>query len=235
MHQPDQQPDDPAAAARPGSGAEGQDGADAGPPTPPAARHDGHATSSPATWEQVVERFHGAVAEVDDPLTWGLDLDEETLTGAGHGAHDPAEERFLRSYVSFTGETLDLETLRVLAAHDEQATDIARTALSGALAAPLHSDTPGDDDFLDSYQEYRAAMRAIVEEVDVAPVTRTTFVVDGVPRPCLHVTVRDRAAVYVAVGDRALVVSGPSGLLERVDVVTRPLRNILHEEESPRF
>lgn len=215
MHQPDQQPEDPAA--------------------PGADERDAPSASAPATWEQVVARFHGVVAEVDDPLTWGLDLDEETLTGAGHGAHDPAEERFLRSYVSFTGETLDVETLRVLAAHDEQAEDIVRTALSGALAAPLHSDTPGDDDFLDSYQEYRAAMRAIVEEVDVAPVTRTTFVVDGEPQACLHVTVREHAAVYVPLDDRALVVSGPADLLARVDVVTRPLRNILQDEPEPRF
>jgi hypothetical protein len=215
MHQPDQQPEDPTA--------------------PGADERDARPASAPATWEQVVARFHGVVAEVDDPLTWGLDLDEETLTGAGHGAHDPAEERFLRSYVSFTGETLDVETLRVLAAHDEQAEDIVRTALSGALAAPLHSDNPGDDDFLDSYQEYRAAMRAIVEEVDVAPVTRTTFVVDGEPQACLHVAVREHAAVYVPLDDRALVVSGPADLLARVDVVTRPLRNILQDEPEPRF
>ena len=215
MHQPDQQPEDPTA--------------------PGADERDARPASAPATWEQVVARFHGVVAEVDDPLTWGLDLDEETLTGAGHGAHDPAEERFLRSYVSFTGETLDVETLRVLAAHDEQAEDIVRTALSGALAAPLHSDNPGDDDFLDSYQEYRAAMRAIVEEVDVAPVTRTTFGVDGEAHPCLHVTVREHAAVYVPLDDRALVVSGPADLLARVDVVTRPLRNILQDEPEPRF
>ncbi|MCM3533603.1 hypothetical protein SAMN05518682_0265 [Cellulosimicrobium aquatile] len=215
MHQPDQPPEDT--------------------PAPDADEREARPAGSAASWEQVVARFHGAVAEVDDPLTWGLDLDEETLTGAGHGAHDPAEERFLRSYVSFTGETLDVETLRVRAAHDEQAEDIARTALSGALAAPLHSDTPGDDDFLDSYQEYRAAMRAIVEEVDVAPVVRTTFRVDGETRPCLYVTVREHAAAYVPVGDRALVVSGPADLLARVDVVTRPLRNILQDEPDPRF
>ena len=215
MHQPDQQPEDPTA--------------------PGADERDLRPAGAPVTWEQVVARFQGVVAEVDDPLTWGLDLDEETLTGAGHGAHDPAEERFLRSYVSFTGETLDVETLRVLAAHDEQAEDIVRTALSGALAAPLHSDNPGDDDFLDSYQEYRAAMRAIVEEVDVAPVTRTTFVVDGAARACLHVTVREHTAVYVPLDDRALVVSGPADLLARVDVVTRPLRNILQDEPEPRF
>jgi hypothetical protein len=229
MQNPDQQPEDagtsaevPPDAAEPGAG-------------PHDRVHDARSTGTPATWEQVVDRFRGNVGEVDDPLTWGLDLDEETLTGAGRGAHDPAEERFLRSYMSFTGETLDVETLRVLAAHDEEAADIARTALSGALAAPLHSDNPGDDDFLDSYQEYRAAMRAIVEEVDDAPLERATFVVDGEPRPCLHVAVRDRSAVYVPVGGRALVVSGPSDLLGRVDVVTRPLRNILHEQESPRF
>ncbi len=214
MHQPDQQPEEPA---------------------PGADERETRTGSTPVTWEQVVARFEGVVAEVDDPLTWGLDLDEETLTGAAHGAHDPAEERFLRSYVSFTGETLDVETLRVLAAHDEQAEDIVRTALSGALAAPLHADDPADDDFLDSYQEYRAAMRAIVEEVDVADVARTTFAVDGEPCACLHVAVREHAAVYVPLEDRALVVSGPSDLLARVDVVTRPLRNILQDEAEPRF
>ncbi|CPU66605.1 Uncharacterised protein [Mycobacteroides abscessus] len=78
-------------------------------------------------------------------------------------------------------------------------------------------------------------MRAIVEEVDVAPVVRTTFRVDGETHPCLYVTVREHAAAYVPVGDRALVVSGPADLLARVDVVTRPLRNILQDEPDPRF
>ena len=151
------------------------------------------------------------------------------------GRLDAPSDLYRHQVTLLDGETLDLETLRVLAAHDEQAEDIVRTALSGALAAPLHSDTPGDDDFLDSYQEYRAAMRAIVEEVDVAHVARTTFAVDGEPCACLHVAVREHAAVYVPLEDRALVVSGPSDLLARVDVVTRPLRNILQDEAEPRF
>ena len=213
-HRPDQQPDDPAARPDPG----------------PVGRPDG----TPATWEQVVERFQGQVAEIADALTWGLDLDEETLTGTAGAVHDPSEERFLRSYVSFAGETLDVETLRVPAADDTHAGDIARTALSGALAAPLHTDD-ADDDFLDSYDEYRAAMRAIVEEVDRTPLVPTSFVVDGTALPGVRVDVRDRAAVYVAVADRAVVVAGPADLLDRVDVVTAPLRAILHGEDEPRF
>ncbi|WP_454041515.1 hypothetical protein [Cellulosimicrobium sp. Marseille-Q8652] len=209
-HGPDQQPEEPAARREHGA----------------VGRPDG----TPATWEQVVDRFHGVVAEVADPLTWGLDLDEETITGVGDGTHDPTDERFLRSYVSFTGETLDVETLRLGAADDEQATEILRTALSGALAAPLHADS-ADDDFLDSYQEYRAAMRAIVEEVETAPLTRGPFVVDGAALPGLHARVRDSAAVYVVVEDRAVVIAGPGDLLERVDVVTAPLRAILHGED----
>jgi len=211
-HGPDQQPEEP--AARP----------------EPAARRDG----TPATWEQVVDRFQGEVAEVADPLTWGLDLDEETITGVGDGTHDPTDERFLRSYVSFAGETLDLETLRVPVADDEQAADIVRTALGGALAAPLHSDA-ADDDFLDSYQEYRAAMRAIVEEIDAVPLVPTTFRVDGVPRDALRVSVRDRTAVLVAVADRTLLLAGPDDLVGQVDVVTAPLRAILHGEDEPKF
>ncbi|WP_253182031.1 hypothetical protein [Cellulosimicrobium cellulans] len=206
-------------------------------PEDPAPRHDDdpragrhRAPGTPASWEQVVDRFQGHVAEVADPLTWGLDLDEETLTGVGDGTHDPTDERFLRSYVSYAGETLDVETLRVVPS-DELAEEIVRTALGGALAAPLHGES--DDDFLDSYQEYRAAMRAIVEEVDAAPLERTTFEVDGVARPCVRAAVRDRGAVLVVVGERAVVAAGPAGLLEQVDVVTAPLRAILLDDGRP--
>jgi hypothetical protein len=111
------------------------------------------------------------------------------------------------------------------------ADEIVRTALGGALAAPLHGDD--DDDFLDSYQEYRAAMRAIVEEVDAAPLERTTFDVDGVARPCVRSGVRDRCAVLVVVGERAVVAAGPSSLLEQVELVTAPLRAILLDDERP--
>jgi hypothetical protein len=30
-------------------------------------------------------------------------------------------------------------------------------------------------------------------------------------------------------------VTGPTDLVDRVDVVTRPIRNLLHGEEGPRF
>ncbi|WP_265520378.1 hypothetical protein [Oerskovia flava] len=197
-------------------------------PDPPA--HD--------AWEQIVARFarfSGLVGEVDDPLTWGLDLDEETVTGTSTGDHDPSDERFLRSYVSYLGETLDIETLRVRPDDEEQAADIVRAALSGALAAPLHSDVADEEDLLDSYQEYRAAMRAIVTEVDAAELTTEPYTVDGVARPALQVRVRETAAAYVPLADRAIVIAGPSSLLDRVDVITRPIRNLLHGEDGPRF
>ncbi|MBD5785371.1 hypothetical protein IF650_04185 [Cellulosimicrobium terreum] len=181
-------------------------------------------------------RFRGPVGEVDDPLTWGLDLDEETLTGIAARDTEPVQERFLRSYLSFAGETVDVETLRVLPDDDESAIDVVRTSLSAALAAPLQGDTSGgvpgadDDAFVDSYAEYRAAMRAIVEEVEAVTPERVTFVVDGAARECLRLSLRTSTAVLVTVEDRALVVAGPRDLLDRVDVVTRPLRSILHGE-----
>ncbi len=189
-----------------------------------------------ATWEEIVARFarfSGIVGEVADPLTWGLDLDEETVIGADHW--EPSEERFLRSYLTFTGETLDLETLRVPALGSEHAAEITRTALSSALAASLHGDTTAEDDFLDSYADYRAAMRAIIAEVEHAGLSESTLQVNGVSQSCVRVDVRGVAATYATVADRALVLSGPADLLARVDVVTRPIRNILHGEEGPRF
>nr|WP_241744332.1 hypothetical protein [Cellulosimicrobium arenosum] len=191
-------------------------------------------TDGAAPWELVVERFRGPVGEVADPLTWGLDLDEETLTGASAHDVDPVQERFLRSYLSFAGETLDVETLHSRPGDDAHVLEVVRTALSSALAAPLQGDTSGglpddgdDDAFVDSYAEYRAAMRAIVEEVDTLPAEETMFVVDGRPAPSVRLVLRASAAVYVPVAERALVVSGPRGLVDRVDVVTRPLRSIL--------
>lgn len=193
-------------------------------------------------WERIVARFarfSGVVGEVEDPLTWGLDLDEETVTGADTDGEDDGddavEERFLRSYVSFQAEAFDVETLRVRAAGTAHACDLVRTALSGLLAAPLHSGAGSTDDFLDSYQEYREAMRDIVAEVKGAEAMPGSFVVDGVPRRCLEVTARGVVSVYAPVADRALVVSGPADLVGRVDVVMRPIRNLLHGEEGPRF
>ncbi|MCB7135296.1 hypothetical protein [Cellulosimicrobium marinum] len=189
------------------------------------------APGSPAPWEHVVARFQGDVAEVSDPLTWGLDLDEETLTGWAEDAPDPTDERFLRSYVSFAGETLDVETLRVRAT-DTEADEIVRTALSGALAAPLDAEAGDDDHLLDNYQAYRAAMRAIVDEVDRTPLEDVPFVVDDVALPSRRGVLRDRAAVYVVAGGRGVVVSGPVDLVDQVDVVTGPLRAILHDDEQ---
>ncbi|MEK8225900.1 hypothetical protein NKG05_07310 [Oerskovia sp. M15] len=205
-------------------------------PDEPAGAHE--------SWEQIVARFarfSGVVGEITDPLTWGLDLEEETVTGTGGNDRDPTEERFLRAYVSFLGEAIDVETLRLATEDSEQVEDIVRAALSGALAAPLHSDVPeGAEgpvgaDFADAYQDYRSAMRAIVEEVDLAPLQRTAFVVDDVSHPCVRVTVRATVAVYVPLADRAVIVSGPVDLVDRVDISTAPIRNLLHGDDGPRF
>lgn len=199
---------------------------------------------SPESWEQIVARFarfSGVVGEVHDPLIWGLDLEEETVTGTADDrgpAHDPTEERFLRAYRSFSGESLEVETLRV-PAPEGHVEDIVRAACSGALAAPLHADvdtdTPEPEDFAEAYQDYRSAMRAIVAEVDEVPCLALTFTVDGIPRQCLRVTVRGVTALYAEAADRALVVTGPEDLVDRVDVVTRPIRNLLHGDDGPRF
>ncbi|MHA7135227.1 hypothetical protein [Oerskovia turbata] len=205
-------------------------------PEEPAGAHE--------SWEQIAarfERFNGDVVEISDPLTWGLDLEEETVTGTGGGARDPSDERFLRAYVSFVGEAVDVETLRVGADDPHQVEEIVRAALSGALAAPLHNDIPEGvegptgADFADAYQDYRTAMRAIVEEVDLAPAQHSTFVVDDVSHPCVRVAVRATVAVYVALADRALVASGPTDLVDRVDFCTAPIRSLLHGDGSPQF
>ncbi|MFJ4107434.1 hypothetical protein [Oerskovia enterophila] len=204
-------------------------------PDEPAGAHE--------SWEQIVARFarfSGVVGEISDPLTWGLDLEEETVTGTGDD-RDPTEERFLRAYVSFVGEAVDVETLRVGTDDPEQIDDIVRAALSGALASPLHNDVPeGAEgptgaDFADAYQDYRSAMRAIVEEVDLAALQRTAFVLDDVSHPCVRVAVRGTVAVYVPIGDRAVIVSGPTDLVDRLDISTAPIRNLLHGDDGPRF
>lgn len=195
-------------------------------------------------WESVdarMARFSGLVGEIDDPLTWGLDLEEETVTGHDDEG-DPTSERFLRAYRTFAGESVEVETLRGPVAEDV-VEDVVRAAASGALAAPLHADiaapveADGDGtprasaDFADAYQDYRSAMRAIVAEVDREPLELTSFPVDGEPSACARVAVRDVVAVYVPAGDRALVVTGPAGLVDRLHVVTRPIRPHLEGDE----
>jgi hypothetical protein len=59
--------------------------------------------------------------------------------------------------------------------------------------------------------------------------------VDGTAKRCMRVTVRNVTAVYSSAADRAVVVTGPSDLVDRVDVITRPIRNLLHGEDGPRF
>ncbi|MFI2105237.1 hypothetical protein ACH436_18245 [Isoptericola sp. NPDC019693] len=195
-------------------------------------------------------QFSGLLGEVHDPLTWGLDLEDESLTGHA-GSDDPTSERFVRAYRSFTGEALEVETLRVRVP-DDDVEDVVRAACSGALAAPLHADiaapvepagsdaadaadtpdaptasaAPGPD-FADSFQDYRSAMRALVAEVDEASLTTGTFLVDGEDTDCVRVTARETSAVYVAAADRALVVTGPADLVDRVEVVTRPVDALL--------
>jgi hypothetical protein len=198
-------------------------------------------TQRPDAWGEVdarMARFSGVVGEIADPLTWGLDLEEEALTGQDD-ANDPTSERFLRAYRTFSGEAMEVETLRARADVD-QVEDVVRAAASGALAAPLHADIaapvepdaapdnePRGADFADAYQDYRSAMRAIVAEVDEVPLTEDTFVVDGALAACTRLTVRGVSAVYVTTSERALVVTGPEDLVDRVDVVTRPIRTLL--------
>ncbi|MEU2202549.1 hypothetical protein [Isoptericola sp. NPDC019482] len=190
-------------------------------------------------------RFSGLLGEVHDPLTWGLDLEDESLTGHTD-SEDPTCERFVRAYRSFTGEALEVETLRTRVP-DDDVEDVVRAACSGALAAPLHADiaapveaAPADEpdkadggaahegsDFADSFQDYRSAMRALVAEVDEAPLATGTFSVDGDDADCVRVTARETTAVYVAAADRALVVTGPADLVDRVEVVTRPVDALL--------
>jgi len=200
-------------------------------------------------WDQVdarLARFSGDVGEIADPLTWGLDLEEEALTGQDD-TKDPTSERFLRAYRTFAGEAMDVETLRVGAAVD-QVEDVVRAAASGALAAPLHADiaapveadaapdavTRPAPDFADAYQDYRSAMRAIVAEVDQVPLSEGTFIVDGALAACTRLTVRGVSAIYVATAERALVITGPEDLVDRVDVVTQPIRSLLHGETEDR-
>ncbi|MFC8600499.1 MULTISPECIES: hypothetical protein [unclassified Isoptericola] len=193
-------------------------------------------------------RFSGVVGEVRDPLTWGLDLEDESLTGLAD-TDDPTCERFVRAYRSFTGEALEVETLRG-PVPDDDVEDVVRAACSGALAAPLHADIAapvdadptdapggpagGTPDFADSFQDYRSAMRALVAEVDKAPLRTGTFAVDGADTPCVRVTARETAAVYVAAADRALVITGPQDLVDLVEVVTQPVDDLLTGQQGPR-
>ena len=186
-------------------------------------------------------QFSGVVGEVHDPLAWGLDLEDESLTGPAD-SDDPTSERFVRAYRCFTGEALEVETLRTRVP-DQDVEDVVRAACTGALAAPLHADiaspvelesgssaegtADGAADFADSFQDYRSAMRALVAEVDEAPLRTGTFAVDGEDAACVRVTARDTAAVYVTTADRALVVTGPEDLVDRVEVVTHPVDALL--------
>ncbi|GAA1976471.1 hypothetical protein GCM10009718_10890 [Isoptericola halotolerans] len=182
-------------------------------------------------------RFSGVVGEVVDPLTWGLDLEDEALTGYDDEA-DPTSDRFVRSYRTFARESFEVETLRTSVAPDA-VEDVVRAAASGALAAPLHADisapvepdgestSHGTTDFADDFADYRSAMRAIVTEVDAVPLETAELTVDGTARPATRVRVRDLTAVHVSLEGRGLVVSGPTDLVERVDVVTRPIRSLL--------
>ncbi|MFV2143603.1 hypothetical protein [Isoptericola sp. G70] len=183
-------------------------------------------------------RFSGVVGEVVDPLTWGLDLEDEALTGYDDET-DPTSDRFVRSYRTFARESFEVETLRTPVAADA-VEDVVRAAASGALVAPLHADiaspvepdttqTPrGTSDFADDFADYRSAMQSIVAEVDGVPLESSELTVDGTARPATRVRVRDVAAVHVALRGRGLVVTGPADLVDRVEVVTRPIRSLLH-------
>ncbi len=183
-------------------------------------------------WEELVARFArepGVVAEIDDPLTWGLDLEEETVTGDAR-PDDPTSQRFLRAYRSYAGEAVELETLHS-PCPESMVDDVVRAAASGALAAPLHADLRSPD-FAEAFDDYRSAMRAVVEAVDEVPLEEGTFVVGGAEVPCSRVVVRGVAAVYAPVGDRAVVVAGSADLIASVDVVMRPVRSLLQQADD---
>jgi len=75
-------------------------------------------------------------------------------------------------------------------------------------------------------------MRAVVDAVDEVDLESATFRVDGAEVDCARVTVQGVAAVYAGVGDRAVVVAGPDDLVDRVDVVMRPVRSTLHHADD---
>jgi hypothetical protein len=178
----------------------------------------------------------GSVGEVDDPLTWGLDLQDEAL--AGRDGEDPVADRFVRTYRTFAGESFEVETLRS-SVPDDDVEDVVRAAASGALVAPLHADiaapvepdaeaVPGPSaDFADDYADYRSAMRAIVTEVDAVPLAQERLRVDGREHDATSVRVRDVVALHVPLPGRALVVTGPADLVGKVDIVTGPIRSLL--------
>ncbi|ROS76637.1 hypothetical protein [Cellulomonas sp. PhB143] len=212
------------------------------------ARAPGAHGSPDASWQSLVRRFaafSGLVGEVSDPLEWGMDLIEETLSDAD--GEDPSTERFTRGYVTFAGEPFGVETLRESAPADER-DDVVRAALSSAIAAPLHTDIrPGvptehdgsdpvpTEDFADAYQDYRSAMRAVFDDVARATVETSPATSDSGVGPAARVTARGTTAQYVEVAGRALIVTGPTDLVERVQVAMRPIRNLLHDEDGPRF
>jgi hypothetical protein len=185
-------------------------------------------------------QFSGVVGEVDDPLTWGLDLEDEALTG--RVGEDPVADRFVRSYRTFAGEAFEVETLRSTVP-DDDVEDVVRAAASGALVAPLHADIAAPvepdveqaprtaADFADDYADYRSAMRAIVREVDAVPLEVDELRVDGQTRTAMLVRVRDVVAVHVPLRGRAIVVTGPADLVDQVDIVTRPIRSLLQPPE----
>ncbi|ACZ29401.1 hypothetical protein Xcel_0362 [Xylanimonas cellulosilytica DSM 15894] len=184
------------------------------------------------SWEELVARFarlSGLVAEVDDPLTWGLDLEEETVTG-DERPDDPTSQRFLRSYRTYDGEVIEVETLPS-PCPEAMVDDVVRAAASGALAAPLHADLRSPD-FAEEFDDYRSAMRAVVEAVDQVPLEQATFVLGGTEVPCTRVVVRGVAAIYAPAGDRAVVVSGSADLIRCVDVVMRPVRSLLQQSDD---
>ncbi|BDZ41431.1 hypothetical protein GCM10025865_07300 [Paraoerskovia sediminicola] len=182
-----------------------------------------------------------------DPLGWGMDLTEETFSEEVHD--DPTSERFTRGYLTFGGEPFGVETLRAPAPTEER-DDVLRAALSSAIAAPLHTDIrPGvptvhdghddgpavTDDFVDAYQDYRSAMRAVFDDAARATIETSPTRSEAGVGPAARASARGITAQYVEVAGRALIVTGPTDLVEQVQVVMRPIRNLLHDEDGPRF
>jgi hypothetical protein len=187
------------------------------------------------TWEQLVApfaRLPGLVAEIDDPLTWGLELEEETVAGEDDPG-DPSSRRFLRVYRSFAGEEVEVETLGE-PCPPEMIDDVLRAAALEALSAPINGDLhrPGTEPQTDAeLARYRMALTAAVDAVDAARPRPSTFCVDGSPTSCVRLNVSGMSAVYVAIASagRAVVISGPADLVNRVEIVLRPVKALLDE------
>ena len=179
------------------------------------------------SWEQLTVPFlrgTGLVCEIDDPLRWGLDLEDEAITAEG-SCEGPHSYRLLRTYRCFTGIQVDVETLPVPSPR-YLVEDVVRAAAASALAAPLHDDVDKQASGL-SFAAYRAALRDIVQAVDAQPLCPARVKVDGVWRAATRVEVSGAVGLYVRTHGRGLVIAGPAPVVDTIPLSMRPVRALL--------